>query len=56
MTVVRPDIAVGWHDRKPNRDMLQTISGEGHPILKEVFLTLTLGQRALRILVFFAIS
>jgi hypothetical protein len=46
VTVVRPDIAAGWPERQPNqRFLLQTVSGEALPILKEVFLTLTLGRR-----------
>jgi hypothetical protein len=35
-----------------NRYTLQTVSGEALPILKEVFLTLTLGQRPLKIWIF----
>jgi hypothetical protein len=55
VTVVRPDIATGWPERQPNQHFkLQTVSGEALPILKEVFLTLTLGRRPLKIWVFFA--
>jgi hypothetical protein len=53
VTVARPDIADGWPERKPDqRFTLQTVSGESLPIHKEVFLTLTLGQRSLKIWVF----
>jgi hypothetical protein len=53
--VARPDIADGWPEREPNqRFTLQTVSGESLPIQKEVFLTLTLGQRSLKIWVFVA--
>jgi hypothetical protein len=45
VTVVRPDIAAGWPESLPNqRFKLQTVSGEALPVLKEVFLTLTLGR------------
>jgi hypothetical protein len=55
VTVARPDIAAGWPERQPNqRFRLQTASGEALPILKEVFLTLTLGRRPLKIWVFVA--
>jgi hypothetical protein len=61
VTVVRPDIAAGWPERQLNQCFkLQTVSEEVLPILKEVFLTLnltltlTLGQRPLKILVFVA--
>jgi hypothetical protein len=48
MTVARPE-------RQPNqRYMLQTVSGEALLILKEVFLTMTLGRRSLKIWVFVA--
>jgi hypothetical protein len=55
ITVARPDIAAGWHEREPNqRFTLQTVSGETLPILKDVFLTLNLGRRSLKIWVFVA--
>jgi hypothetical protein len=55
VTVVRPDIATRWPERQTNqRFQLQTVSGEALPVLKEVFLTLTLGRRPLKILVFVA--
>jgi hypothetical protein len=55
VTVARPDIADGWPERQPNqRFTLQTVSGEAFPILKEVFLTLILGRRPLKIWVFVA--
>jgi hypothetical protein len=55
VTVVRPDIAAGWPERQPNqRFKLQTVSGEALPVLKEVFLTLSLGRRPLKIWVFVA--
>jgi hypothetical protein len=55
VTVARPDIAAGWPERQLNqRFTLQTVSGEALPILKEVFLTLTLGRRPLKIWVFVA--
>jgi hypothetical protein len=55
VTVARPDIAVGWPEREPNqRFTLQTVSGEALAILKEVFLTLTLGRSSLKIWVFVA--
>jgi hypothetical protein len=42
-------------ERQPNqRFMLQMVSGETLPILKEVFLTLTLGRRPLKNWVFVA--
>jgi hypothetical protein len=53
VTVARPDIAARWPERQPDqRFTLQTVSGEALPILKEVFLTLTLGRRPLKIWVF----
>jgi hypothetical protein len=53
VTVGRPDIATGWPKRELNQCfMLQTVSGEALPILKEVFLTLSLGRRPLKIWVF----
>jgi hypothetical protein len=43
--VARQDIATGWPERQKNPGfMLQTVSGESLPILKEVLLTLTLGR------------
>jgi hypothetical protein len=54
VTVARPDIAAGWPKGQPNQRLtLQTVSGEALPILN-VFLTLTLGRRPLKILVFVA--
>jgi hypothetical protein len=55
VTVARPNLASGWPERQPNQlYTLQTVSGEVLPILKDVFLTLTLGQRPLKIWVFVA--
>jgi hypothetical protein len=55
VTVVRPDIAAGWPERQlRQRFKLQTVSGETLPILKEVFLTVTLGRRPLKIWAFVA--
>jgi hypothetical protein len=55
MTVARPDIAAGWPERQPKPGLvLQPVSGEVLPILKEVSLTLTLGWRPLKIWVFVA--
>jgi hypothetical protein len=55
VTVARPDIAAGWPERQLNqRFKLKTVSGESLPVLKEVFLTLTLERRPLKILVFVA--
>jgi hypothetical protein len=55
MTAAKTNIATGWPDRQPSqRYTLQTVSGEAHLNLKEVFLTLTLGQRPLKIWVFIA--
>jgi hypothetical protein len=55
MTVPRPDITAGWPKIQPNQSyMIQTVSGEGLPILEEVSLTLTLGLRPLEIWVFVA--
>jgi hypothetical protein len=55
VTVVRPDIAAGWPERQLRQSFkLQTVSGETLPILKEVFLTLTLGRCPLKIWVFVA--
>jgi hypothetical protein len=54
ITVARPDIADGWPEREPNqRFTLQMVSGESLPIQK-VYLTLTLGQRSLKMWVFVA--
>lgn len=53
MTVARPNITAGWPERQPHQYyVLQTVSGEALPILKEVFLTLYLGRGPLKILVF----
>jgi hypothetical protein len=53
VTVAWPDIAAGWPEGQPNQRLtLQTVSGESLPILKVVFLTVTLGQRPLKIWVF----
>jgi hypothetical protein len=55
ITVTRPDIAAGWPERQTKKHFtLQTVSGEALPIIKEVFLTLTLGRRPLKIWVFVA--
>jgi hypothetical protein len=55
ITVVRPDLAAGWTERQLNlRFKLQTVSGEALPVLREVFLSLTLGRRQLKIWVFVA--
>jgi hypothetical protein len=53
--VVRPDITAGWPERQLNQHFkLQMVSGEALPVLKEVFLTLTLGRCPLKIWVFVA--
>jgi hypothetical protein len=55
ITVVRPDIGAGWPERQLRQSFkLQTVSGETLPILNEVFLTITLGRRPLKIWVFVA--
>jgi hypothetical protein len=55
VTVARPEIAAGWSEKQLNPSLaLQTVSGEALPIMKEVFLTLTLGRRPLKISVFVA--
>jgi hypothetical protein len=55
VTVVRPDIAAGLPEREPStKCALQTASGETLPILKEAFVTLTLGRRPLEVRVFVA--
>jgi hypothetical protein len=55
VTAARPNIAAQWPEREINQCYtLQTASGEVLPILKEVFLTLTLGQRSLNIWVLIA--
>jgi hypothetical protein len=55
VTVARPDIAAGWPERQPDqRFRLQRASGETLTILNVVFVTLTLGRRPLKILVFVA--
>jgi hypothetical protein len=44
VTVIRADITAGWPERQQNQCyMVQTVSGETLPILKEVFLILILG-------------
>jgi hypothetical protein len=54
-TAARPDTAVGWPEKQPDqRHTLHTLSGEPIPILKEVFLTLDLVHRPLKMLVFVA--
>lgn len=53
VTVVRRDITTGWPKREPNQhNTLQMVSEEALPILKEVFLTLTLRQCPVKIWVF----
>jgi hypothetical protein len=53
--VARPDVVEGWPERQPNQKFtLQTVSGEAFHILKEVFLTLTVGRRPLKICFFVA--
>jgi hypothetical protein len=43
VTVARPDIVTGWPERQPNQSLrLQTASGEALPVLKEVYVPLTL--------------
>jgi hypothetical protein len=55
VTVARPHIAAGLPERQPNqRFTLQTVFGEALPILKDIFLILTLGRRPLKIWVFVA--
>jgi hypothetical protein len=55
VTGARPNITAGWSKRQLNRHFkLQKASTEALPILKEVFLTLTLEQRPLKIWVFIA--
>jgi hypothetical protein len=52
VTVVRPNIAAGWPKRaKPTLHAADGICGS-FTILKEVFLTLTLGRRPLKIWVY----
>jgi hypothetical protein len=54
VTVARPDI-VGLPERRPGRQcILQVESGRTIPIVKEVLVELTLGQRTLKIWVFVA--
>jgi hypothetical protein len=44
VTVTRADIAVGWPEGQQNQSLtLQTVSGEAVPMLKDIFLTRTLG-------------
>jgi hypothetical protein len=53
MWLARPNTATQWLKRQPNQCYtLQAISGEALPLLKEVILTLTLGQHLLKIRVF----
>jgi hypothetical protein len=53
VTVARPDITARWPEKQPSQCfMLQMLSREALPILKEVFLTLTLGPHPLKICVF----
>jgi hypothetical protein len=53
--MARPDIDAGWPERQPHPGFtLQTVSGASLPIFKEVLLTITLGRRPLRMLVFVA--
>jgi len=53
VTIAHPDKVAGQPERKPSRTyVLQTASGETIPVLKEAFIELTLGRRALRIWVF----
>jgi hypothetical protein len=55
VTVARPDIAAGLPDREPStKCALQMPSRETLPILKEVFMTLTLGRRPLKTWMFIA--
>jgi hypothetical protein len=55
VTMARPDIAAGLPERQlDKRFTLQMVSGEAFPILKEVFLTPTLGQHSLKIWLFVA--
>jgi hypothetical protein len=55
VTAARLDITAGWFERQPNQCYRpQRVSGKALPILKEVFLTLALGQRALKIRLFVA--
>jgi hypothetical protein len=55
MMVTRPNMAASWLERQPNQCYnLQTVSGEALPILKEVFLTMTLGQCPMKIWAFIA--
>jgi hypothetical protein len=53
--VARIDIAGGWPESHPEqRYVLQTVSGEALPFLKEAFVTLTLRRRPLKIWIFVA--
>jgi hypothetical protein len=55
MTVTRPDMDAEWPERQPNQCyVLQMVSGEFLPTLKEVFLTLTLWRRPPKMWVFVA--
>jgi hypothetical protein len=54
VTVAKPNIA-GLSEREPStKCILQTVSGETLPILKEVFVTLILGRHPLKTWVFVA--
>lgn len=53
LTIARPYIISQQPERKPSRPyILQMVSGETIPVLKEVLVELTLGQSALKIWVF----
>jgi hypothetical protein len=55
VTAARPDIAARWPERQPNQCFTpQAISRVALPILKEVFLTLTMEQHPLKIWIFVA--
>ena len=55
VTFARPNIVAGQPEWKPSRTyVLQTASGETILVLKEAFVEVTLGRRALRIWVFVA--
>jgi hypothetical protein len=56
VTIARPEITTGRSKRQPSQCyMWQTVSSKALPILKEVFLILTLGWHPLKIWVFFTI-
>jgi hypothetical protein len=55
VTVARPDIATGWLEKQQDQRLrFQTTSMEALPIWKEVYLTLTLRLRPLKIWVHIA--